>query len=424
MGQNYPQGLAWQACTERQQLVLPLSGSELRPLTMPVTLVQPLGWRDNYRYVLLLRLRPRDVISAADEDTFTALCTQLHLGLERLQADHLQDRLLELQTLVVDADASGVYQKIINEAVSLVPGATAGSLLVRSSNAEPFRFRAAHGFDMEQLSSVSLTEANMQRWYGMDRAAWDSGHVRELRASETDIDAASQVSADLNGRLPGTERIRSSLCLPVSFRGDVLAFLNLDNLYDTEAFGEDSVRALKMFTPVLASMLGALREWENIVQAAHTDSLTGLPNRRGFDLALETQLRRAEQNGRPFALIILDLRNFKLVNDTYGHKAGDEALCQIADIMLANAREADTVSRWGGDEFSVLLPGAGNEVAEQIAARIRTAISGFTFRAIELDVHLGIARYPEDASNGPELLQIADSRMYASKLGSRRSGGR
>lgn len=423
INQHHPHGLAWQACIEQRALLLPISGDELQPLTRPLTLVQPLGWRNHYRYALVLRLRPRDVLSAADEDAFNALCTQLHLGLERLQTDRLQDRLLELQALVVDSDASGVYQQLVDEAVRLVPGASAGSLLVRSSSTEPFTFRAAHGFDMEPLRSVRLSEANMQSWYGMDRDAWDAGTIRELRASETDIDQASQLSAGLDGQLvTGTEQIRASLCLPVSYRGDVLAFLNLDNLYDTYAFGEDSVRALKMFTPVMASMLGALREWENMIQAAHTDALTGLPNRRGFDLALETQLKRAERDGRPFALIALDLRNFKLVNDTHGHKAGDEALTEVAGIMLDNAREGDTVSRWGGDEFSVLLPGAGNDVAGEVANRIRAAVAAVAFRGIGLDVHVGVACYPEDARSAVELLQIADQRMYVSKPGSRRAG--
>lgn len=419
---SYPSGLAWQACIERRALVVPLNGTRMRPLATPVTVVEPLGWRDNYRYVLMLRLRPRDVISSADEAAFTTLSTQLHLGLERLQLDNLQDRLMELQAHVVNADADDIYQKIMAAAVNLVPGAGAGSLLVRRDNTEPFTFRAVQGFDMEPLTKVRLTEQNMQRWYGMDREAWEAGQVRELRATDVDIDRASRASAGQDSSLvPGTEQIRSSLCLPVSFRGDVLAFLNLDNLHDTDAFGEDSVRALRMFTPVMSSMLGTLREWENIVQVAHTDALTGLPNRRGFDLALEAQLRLAEQEARQFALCVLDLKNFKLVNDTYGHAAGDEVLGMIAGIMRSNARETDTVSRWGGDEFSVLLPGAGNDLAVQVASRIRDAVAGLNFRSIELDVHVGIACYPEDATSASELLQIADARMYASKLGGHRN---
>lgn len=422
IGQPYPEGLAWQACIGGQPLWLPVAGSESGPLSLPVvTVVQPIGWRDHYRYVLVLRLRPRAFRSSADAEAFNALCVQLHLGLDRLHSDFVQDELLNLQSHGLDA-SSDTYKRIIDLAVKLVPGAHAGSLLVRRNNLEPFTFQAVHGYDLADLKGISFNEEDMQRWYGRDRDSWESGHVRELRASETDILEASSATVDLSGEpVPGTALIRATVCLPVSFRGDVLGFLNLDSFHDENAFGDDSARVLRQFSPVMASVLGALREREQIVEVAHTDALTGLPNRRGFDVALEAQIRLAERNQTTLALLVLDLKHFKDVNDSDGHEAGDQALCQVAELLKRSAREDDLVSRWGGDEFAVLLPGADSEIAAQVADRISGAINRLRFREVQLAVHVGAAHFPEDATSGAELMQIADSRMYATKLKGRRS---
>lgn len=416
IGQQYPTGIAWKACMSGEPQTLAVESDNESGIGVELTRVQPLGWRDTFRYALILRLKSRQVTTPADQGLFDAMSTQLHLALDRLQADWVQDQLLGLQSAVVDADTRGLYQRILQDATDVVPGAQSGTLLVRSSPDRPFRYRASVGYDLDGLKDVELDENNMLNWYGRGVEAWELGEPRMLRESGAgSIRERSYKAVHEREFIEGTERIKSNICMPVAFRGDVLAFINLDNHYNDDAFGEDSVRALRLFAPVVASMLVAARQREQIFGLAHTDTLTRLPNRRGSDLALARQLRRSEELGEPFVLLVMDLRNFKKVNDTFGHEVGDSMLQQVAATLQENARNGDTVSRWGGDEFAVLLPATTAVTGEVIADRLRKAIGGLTKGDVRLGIDIGLAAYPDDAGDDQSLLQIADARMYREK---------
>lgn len=154
---------------------------------------------------------------------------------------------------------------------------------------------------------------------------------------------------------------------------------------------------------------------------AHHDSLTGLPNRLLFHDRLAQQIAQSKRNSRPFALLFLDLDKFKPVNDGLGHAAGDELLKAVASRIREQVRESDTVARFGGDEFTVILPNAGERgQAEAIAAKITAALTApFPLagcgRSVEIGTSLGIAVYPTDARNAHELITAADAAMYLAK---------
>ena len=416
IGQQYPTGLAWQACITGETQSLAVEGAEGEPIAVELTVIQPLGWRSTYRYALVLRLKPRLVVTPADQSLFEAMSTQLHLALDRLQTDLVQDRLLDLQAAVVESDARDLYQKILQEAMDIVPGAQSGSLLLRSSADRPFQYRASVGYELDALKNVELDEDDMLNWYGRNSGAWELGEPRVVRASQAaSIRDRSYRAVGEREFIDGTERIKSNICMPVAYRGDVLAFINLDNHYDDDAFGEDSYRVLRLFAPVVSGMLVAARQRDRIFGLAHTDQLTRLPNRRGWDLALAGQLKRSAELDEPFVLLVSDLRNFKAVNDTYGHEVGDRALQLVAATLQENARIGDTVSRWGGDEFAVLLPRTTVDIGEQVAERLRNTVGELSMGDVPLSIDIGQAAYPDDARSAEELVQIADNRMYRHK---------
>lgn len=161
------------------------------------------------------------------------------------------------------------------------------------------------------------------------------------------------------------------------------------------------------------SLLAALTE---VSRVARTDGLTGLANRRAFDEQLRDLLARAERRRTPLSLILFDLDHFKRVNDQFGHPAGDQLLQEFARALTASVREAHLVSRVGGEEFAVLLPGAnwedGQRVATRVQERARQVGLGTTASA-------GVAGFPSDADDAMELLRAADWALYAAKRAGR-----
>ena len=162
---------------------------------------------------------------------------------------------------------------------------------------------------------------------------------------------------------------------------------------------------------------------DNKYLALH-DSLTGLPNRRLFEDRMASALERSRRTGTEMALLVIDLDYFKEVNDTLGHHVGDHVLQRVASIFIDRVRRSDTVSRTGGDEFSMILEEPTNrEEAEKVGASLRKLLAD----PLDLDGHkvligasIGIAIFPEDADDAESLCIAADRKMYEAKQDARR----
>ena len=157
--------------------------------------------------------------------------------------------------------------------------------------------------------------------------------------------------------------------------------------------------------------------------AAVTDELTGLLNRRGFHELFETELERSRRSGQPLSLIVGDLDHFKSLNDRFGHAAGDRALEQLALILNTAKRRIDAAARIGGEEFAVILPDSDHHAAYILAERMRREVrETFMYEPYELTISLGVATFPLHAGDVETLVASADDALYAAKtLGRDRS---
>lgn len=158
---------------------------------------------------------------------------------------------------------------------------------------------------------------------------------------------------------------------------------------------------------------------EQLIYLAERDSLTGLYNRRRFEDELERMLTDAQRHIDTGALLFFDLDEFKYINDTFGHRAGDAMLIRVAGEVGALVRRNEVLCRLGGDEFAILMPGANEVDAQSLAERIVRAVAQIPFRfegkTLRLTCSLGVAVYPQHASNGEELVAHADAAMYQAK---------
>lgn len=156
-------------------------------------------------------------------------------------------------------------------------------------------------------------------------------------------------------------------------------------------------------------------EAERLRAIAHHDALTGLPNRRRLEEVLARQVAAAEALGRPLSVIFFDLDHFKDINDTFGHAVGDVVLQRAAEAVTEEARTRDTVGRWGGEEFLVVVPGADAEQAEGIAERLRRAVAVQDYPVgVRVTASFGVAQHRPGAPVA-EILTTADTGLYQAK---------
>jgi diguanylate cyclase len=159
-------------------------------------------------------------------------------------------------------------------------------------------------------------------------------------------------------------------------------------------------------------------ELATYMSAASTDALTGLPNRRVFDQELRRRYAEWRRHGLPFAVLLVDVDHFKKFNDQYGHLVGDKVLQEVSRILQATMRETDLVTRFGGEEFAIVLPASGQGEASRAAERVRVAVEKSLPRhdneALKVTVSCGVANATTDDTS-ESLLKRADEALYASK---------
>jgi len=160
---------------------------------------------------------------------------------------------------------------------------------------------------------------------------------------------------------------------------------------------------------------------EKILHQATHDALTGLANYREFLDTMEREIRRSERSNRSFAVLLLDLDELKLINDRFGHLAGNRALKRLSDVMKEQCRVTDLAARYGGDEFAVLLIDSDPGMARHIAGRVRSALKNGREEPA-LWVSIGVSVYPDNGRTAQDLLEAADREFYQCKRNSRARG--
>ncbi|MEN6434625.1 MAG: diguanylate cyclase [Anaerolineaceae bacterium] len=207
--------------------------------------------------------------------------------------------------------------------------------------------------------------------------------------------------------------------IPLISKGKVVGVMNL--AYKTaHNTNEEELRLLRLLGDQAAIAIENARLHHVIENQALTDALTGIANRRAFGKRLHDEILRSARYDHTFALIAVDVDNFKLINDTYGHPTGDNFLIQFTVCMQAAVRDTDFIARTGGDEFEIILPESDLENAKQIVNRLEMLIAQFPFdlpdnRISQFTASFGIAVYPEQALNGEGLINFADQALYLYK---------
>jgi diguanylate cyclase (GGDEF)-like protein len=218
-------------------------------------------------------------------------------------------------------------------------------------------------------------------------------------------------------------KTRSIVCIPLKSKQHVLGVIQLVNV-PMESFSENEMFFLQALCDYAAIAIDNARAVERIQELTITDDCTGLYNARHLYTTLDAEVYRSARFGYEFSVLFIDLDYFKRVNDTHGHLCGSKLLAEVGCTIKSNLRLIDFAFRYGGDEFVILLPQTGKDMATVVAKRLLEVFREHEFLSTEglnlnIRASIGLATYPEDARSAHDIIHQADEMMYKVKNSTR-----
>lgn len=328
--------------------------------------------------------------------------------------------LMELNDLAHKTeDDNDFYQRLLELAVEVVPGAQGGSVQLSSPSTDQFRFVAAVGYDLAALQRREIAIPH-EFYRTVSNPTAQIVHHRDNPNHSPEVTEWLVTAGRLN-------EISSSVAGPVVSDGVPVAFLSLDNFEDPAAMTETSIE----MTTVLSGLIGDLlrrrtleaeirTEREAFRQLALRDPLTGLANRRYLTQIVDDTVTAARRAAHPSCVVFIDLDDFKGINDRLGHEAGDNVLISVAEALSGVLRIGDAVGRWGGDEFLVLPrrledPDEALELASRILARFEDPLELADDSTYRVRLSVGVGWSPDSSVHPDKLVHLADQALYEAK---------
>ncbi|CAG0929397.1 Phytochrome-like protein cph2 [Rhodocyclaceae bacterium] len=338
----------------------------------------------------LLRLREEEKHSAdnAQATKLMAMFTSLSRSVTK---EELNERILTMAADLVDASC--------------------GSLMFIDENGETLKIESALGMNMQLAQSMVVQVGS-----GIAGKVAASGHPLLVN----DIEKDKRIGIPNRPRF----KTKSFVSIPIKLRESIAGVLNLSDKRNQGIFTEADLNLLTIFADHASIMIEralSIERADFLEQLSITDHLTGLYNRRFLKRRMEEELARSIRQNLALTVILIDLDNFKIYNDLCGHLAGDRALKKTARILTESARQMDVVTRYGGEEFCIILPGTSKKESIFVAERIRREIEAEEFPHEEnlpqgrLTASIGVASYPEDGTTEAVLLKAADVALYRAK---------
>jgi diguanylate cyclase (GGDEF)-like protein len=236
---------------------------------------------------------------------------------------------------------------------------------------------------------------------------------RTRNVPRADLDRQGEV-------VPGTvDEAEALICVPLLVEHRAIGALNVYRRGERAAFSSTEAEVIERFAMMAALAFDSARQREILRRQARTDGLTGLLNQRSCRERLEVEVAAALTAGRALGLVVIDLDHFKSINDAHGHAEGDRILQAVAARLTYAVRATDAAARLGGEEFALILPGAGPANALETAERARAAIAEVSVGGRALSASAGIATCPENSRDAGQLLQLADYALYSAKRAGR-----
>lgn len=370
----------------------------------------PLMVRDEMVGVLDCQSEKTNYFDSDTIDLLTLFSTQASMALqnarlyalERRRASQLQaiNAIAQQMTAVLD------LKELLNKVCILVKEAFhVAHVSVLLKEEEELVLHAQHGRLTPRISEGGRISAATGLW------------GRSLQGGKTLINNDSKTDPEYVDFYLET---KSRMAIPLVSFGQALGVLLLDS-EDTNAFHVADMQPLESVADICATAIQNAHYVERVKQLAYLDGLTGIFNRRFFELRMAEELDRARRFGAGMAVIMVDIDHFKRLNDEFGHLLGDEVLRQISSIFHQQLRKIDVVCRYGGEEFAILLSQTDPQHALMVAEKLRSVVAGWQFPGVPRSVTIsaGTANYPDHGTTRDALVKAADAGLYSAKQAGR-----
>lgn len=407
-------GITGAAVTKRQLVYVPDVAEDSRYVCSAQStrseLAIPLTGRDEVVGVLDLQ---SDQVNHFDDDTIellTLFSTQASLALQNARLYSLERRrarqLQAINTIAQQSTAIMELEDLLTRACSVIQQAfqvSHVSLCLREE--EELVMRAHYGTLTPTFPPGGRFSASHQPWAEVIAT---SGTILEKDLS------ASPESCRL------FKESASRMSIPLISFGQTHGVLSLHSS-DRNAFRESDLQPLESVADICASSIQNAHYVQRVKQLAYLDGLTGIFNRRYFELRIMEEIERARRYGAGMSVVMADIDNFKQLNDAFGHLVGDEVLRQTSSLFHQQLRKVDVVCRYGGEEFAVLLSQVNEQQAVAIAEKLRRAIAEWMFPGVprKVTISAGVAAFPQHGKTRDEMIRSADRGLYAAKQGGR-----
>ncbi len=319
------------------------------------------------------------------------------------------ERLLEFsKTLVSAYDLETILTAVLNRIRAFLPASNWSLMLIDPQTRELY-FAVVVGVAPEAVKSVRLRLGE-----GIAGTVAQTGKAIFIQNVDQDPRFSARVDT-----VTGFQT-RSIIALPLQVRGEVIGVFEVVNVEDEKFFREKYVPHLSILADYVAIAVDNVRNLQRLQARTYIDDVTGFYNTRYLVSELDRLIPQIRREGGRFSLLFMDMDNFKAVVDHYGHLRGSKTLAEVARVIHSVLGPADSLVRYGGDEFVVLLPGRSQQEALELARNLRLTLNAAHFLQDEgLDIRLtasyGIATVPDDAQDREGLLAIADRALFSSK---------